>query len=180
MGGEELRELEASLSGAGRVCKHLRSVSLVCMVVFFVACALLLAHMVVVAATEGFDAEKMKGLSYVALYGVVILWLLFVAFRSFSDVVNGESPFTMKQVARFKRAAILLLVLSVIDAFLSTGFVYGFDIEGIEFAALGNRGIDQPHIHVNAIALFFAVVMYGVSALFKYGVLLQRLTDETE
>jgi hypothetical protein len=180
MGGEELRELEASLSGAGRVCKHLRNVSLVCSIVFLVACVLLLILMVVDAIAKGFDAHKFKGMLYVVLYGTVILWLLFVAYRSFSDVVDGESPFTIKQVVRFRNAALLLLALAAVDALLSTGFVYGFCAGGIDFAALGNFGTDQNQIRINAMVVFFAIILLGIASLFRYGVLLQRLADETD
>lgn len=180
MGGEEFRELEASLSDAGRVCKYLKSISLVCFVLFLVACILLLIQMILDAAAEGFDARKLNGILYVVLYGVVILRLLFVAFRSFSDVVDGESSFTMKQVIRFRNAAILLLALVVIDALLSAGFIYAFDAGGIELAALVNFGADQGLIRINAMVIFFAIILFGIAALFRYGVLLQRLTDETE
>ena len=180
MGGEELRELEASLSDAGRVCKRLKGISLACFVALFIACALLLAQMIMSSVAEGLDAHELKSMLYVVLYGTTALWLISAAHRSFSDVVNGESPFTLKQVARFRSAAFLLFVLAFVDAFLSTGFVYEFAVEGIDIAALGNQGVDQNQIQINAMAVFFAVMLVGVSALFRYGVLLQRLTDETE
>ncbi len=180
MGGEEFREIEASLSRARKTCRCLKRISFVCMVVLLVAWAALLLLMISDIAAKGFEVPKLRNVLYVALYGGAVLSLLLVAFRSFSDVVNGESPFTMKQVARFRYAAILLLSLVAVDALLSTGFIYGFDVGGIEFAALGNHGLGLPLVHVNAIALFFAVTLYGASALFEYGVLLQRLTDETE
>lgn len=180
MGGEELRELEASLSNAGRVCRHLKNISLACSVVFLVAYVLLLTLMIMDAVTTSFDAHKLKGALFVATYGVVILLLLFAAYRSFSDVVNGKSPFTLKQVARFRNAAFMLFALAVIDAFLSTGFVYGFDVGGIGFAALGNFGTDQNQIRINAMVVFIAIILLGIASLFRYGVLLQRLTDETE
>lgn len=180
MGGEEYRELEASLSGASRACKRLKSISLVCSVVFLVAWFLLLAFMITDAVVKGFDAHKLKGILYVAFYGAVTISLLFVAFRSFSDVANGESPFTLKQVSRFRFAALLLLTLAIVDTLLSTAFVYGFDIAGIDFAASGNHGVVQRHVRINAEPLFFAVILYGISVLFRYGVLLQRLTDETD
>lgn len=179
-GGEEFRELEASLSGAGRVCGRLKRISFVCSIVFLVACILLLTLMILDAATKGFDAYKFRGMLYVVTYSAVILWLLFVAYRSFSDVVNGESPFTLKQVGRFRNAAFLLLTLAIIDAFLSTSFIYGFNAGGIDVAALGNFGTDQNQIRINATVVFFAIILLGVSSLFRYGVLLQRLTDETD
>ncbi|WP_101723504.1 hypothetical protein [Eggerthella timonensis] len=180
MGGEEFRELEASLSGARRVCKHLKNISLIFSAVYLVAWLLLLVLMTTDAATAGVDARKLKGISYVASYGVVTLLLLFVAYRSFSDVVNGESPFTMKQVSRFRYAALLLVALVIIDTILSTGFTYAFNMAGVDYSALGNHGMEQRHLRINAEPLFFAVILYGISVLFRYGVLLQRLTDETD
>lgn len=179
-GGEELRELEASLSNAGRVCKRLKIISLVCFIAFLVATILLLFLMIADDATRGFDAQNLKSMLYVLLYGAVILRLLFVAYRSFSDVVNGESPFTMKQICRLRNASLLLFALVAIDAFLSTGFIYSIDAGGIGLAALGNFGTDQNQIRINAMAVFFAIILYGIAALFRYGVLLQRLTDETD
>lgn len=180
MGGEEHRELEESLSGARRACKYLKNIALVCLVVLLFAWLLLITLLIVDAAAKGFNAYNLKDMLYVALYGAMALSLLFVAFRSFSDVVNGESPFTMKQVSRFRYAALLLIALVIIDTVLSTGFSYSFNMAGVNYVALGNHGIDPERIRINAEPLFFAVILYGVSVLFRYGVLLQRLTDETE
>lgn len=180
MGGEEFRELESSLSGAKRVCRCLKGISFVCLAILLAAWLLLLILMIADVTTKGLDAHKLKGLLYVALYGTAALLLLFVAYRSFSDVVSGESPFTMKQVARFRNSALLLLALTLVDAFLSTGFIYGLDVEGIGFAALGNYGVEHNQIRINATMPFFAIMLFGIAALFRYGVLLQRLTDETD
>ena len=35
-------------------------------------------------------------------------------------------------------------------------------------------------VNIDMMTLFFAAILYGVSVLFRYGTLLQRLTDETE
>lgn len=180
MGGEEFRELESSLSGAKKVCRCLKGISFVCLATLLAAWLLLLILMIADAMTGGLDAHQVKGLLFVALYGTAALLLLFVAYRSFSDVASGGSPFTMKQVARFRNSALLLLALVLVDAFLSTGFIYGIDVGGVDFVALGNFGTDNNQIRINATMLFFAIMLFGIAALFRYGVLLQRLTDETE
>lgn len=179
-GGEEYRELEKSISGVRHSCKFLKYSCGACLIIFSVAWISLLGIMIASIVVGQVDHEGVKGVLYVLFYGLVIEALLYDAFQSFSDIVSGESPFTTKQVFRFRFASLLLLFLAVIDAALSTGFIYYSNVMGISFGAMGNDGVGGSQISINAMALFFAAMLYGVSVLFRYGALLQRLTDETD
>lgn len=120
------------------------------------------------------------GAPYVLAYGITIMSLLLLATRTFTDIMKGASPFTEKQVNRFRVGALLLVLLTIVDMLLSTSFSYDVNIAAIGFGAHGNYGMEPEKVSVNVLALFFAAILYGISILFRYGVLLQRLTDETE
>ncbi len=179
MDGEEFQELESSMSKVRRSCKYLKYICMVCLIVFSVAWAALVGVMVFSSKTQ-VSSSELREVVYVICCGLMVILLLFAAARSFSDIVNGESPFTMKQVNRFRFAALLLVLLAIVDAILSTNFLYGFDVAGFNVAAYGGHEMGQAKVNVNMMLLFFSAMLFGVSVLFRYGVLLQRLTDETE
>lgn len=88
---------------------------------FSVAWAALVGVMVFSSKTQ-VSSSELREVVYVICCGLMVILLLFAAARSFSDIVNGESPFTMKQVNRFRFAALLLVLLAIVDAILSTNF----------------------------------------------------------
>lgn len=180
MGGEEFRELEAAMLRTKRTCKGLKYACGVCLIVFSIMWMVLLGTLVVAFAADLTEPGILKELLYTFIYGAIIIILFFSFFISFSDIAKGVSPFTMKQVSRFRFAALLLVLLVIVDAFLSVGFVHNLDVAGVGVSAFGNNGVEQPQIRINGMDLLFAAILYGVSVLLRYGVLLQRLTDETE
>lgn len=180
MDGEELREIEAAMAKVRRACRLLQRICAVCLVAFSIAWIVLICLQIVFAIDQQWEASRYGEVLFAFMHGFVIVILLFAATLSFSDVAKGHSPFTAKQVYLFRLASILLVLLAVVDAILSTSFYFGFEVAGFDIAAYQGHQMGSAKVNIDMMTLFFAAILYGVSVLFRYGVLLQRLTDETE
>lgn len=112
-------------------------------------------------------------------YGLVIVGLVYVIACMFSDVAQGDSPFTLIQVKRFRIIAVLLLVYVVLDALMSTGTVAQIHIGEFELGYDVVEGATSSTLSVNVGALLGSVFFGALSLIFEYGVLLQELSDET-
>lgn len=178
--GEEFRELEASITKVRKSCRYVNYGCKVLLAIVFLGWIVLLGLQFASIAAGQADPSSYKEILYAFVYGLILVLLLLSGVRSFSAVVKGESPFTVNQVKRFRFAALLLILLTVVDATMSVGFSYDFTIAGVNAAAVGGGGADRIVTDIDLMPLFFAAILYGVSILFRYGVLLQRLTDETE
>lgn len=179
MSGEEHRELNASIDKVKRGCKLIKYVCLICLIAFLFSWVMLLGAMVLDIVSSGLDSIKLRGIIYILLHGIVISILLFISVRVFSSVVAGESPFTMRQVWRFRIAALVLLALVVVEAFVAVGFSQTVQLLGTDMIYDGGYALDRDQIDINIMALFFAAMVFGISVVFQYGSLLQRLNDET-
>lgn len=179
-GGEEARELEVAMLRTGRICRCLKYICIACLAIFSLAWVILVWSMVVSLANQQQGLLIPKEFLYVAMHGLVVIALLYAATQSFSNVARGFSPFTMKQVNLFRLASLLLILLAVIDAILSTGFLFDFEIAGLDIVANEGWQMEPAKLNIDMMTVFFAAILFGVSVLFRYGNLLQRLTDETE
>lgn len=107
---------------------------------------------------------------------MVVLFVIMI--RVLEDAVHGESPFTLKQATRLKNASIALVVyavLGIILGYFSTllqmnGFSSGF------ISSDGNGNVIMP---IDFAPFIAAAAVFAFSYVFKYGVLLQELSDET-
>lgn len=106
------------------------------------------------------------------VYAVILL----LAGLIFRDVSKGETPFTYKQAKRIRVIAWLLLIYALLEAFLPTGVLMyqslGNSVFGIEHGATFS-----PSIKVGTIVV--SLVVFFLSTVFKYGVKLQELSDDT-
>lgn len=179
MSGEESQELETSIERLVRVCRIIKNISITCFVVFMPSLAIVLGLMLLDLVNSMNVVATLKSLLYVLSYGFVIGALLLISIKIFSNIVSGESPFTIKQAKRFRIAGALLLLLAVVESILSMDFSYSVQLSGVNFAANGSTGAEQSVINIDAMMIFFAVILFSLSVLFQYGILLQRLCDET-
>lgn len=177
MDSSEFRELKSSLAHVVRVCKAIKWGSLIALVCFSLICFAYLIALFISFADQGFTFEEVSALVYCAVHGVVVSLLLAGCFRMFSDVVGGGSPFTTKQVKRIRLASLLLVILVVTEVFLSTDFSTQAQVLGVSFGMTSDES--RGPFAVNVAVLLFAMTLFGFSVLFRYGVLLQRLSDET-
>jgi hypothetical protein len=96
-------------------------------------------------------------MSFAGVASFILLAILFKRSREiFHDISVDESPFTMKQVKRIRKIAILFLIISVLN------------FEGF-----------TPAFSVNFAGVLGALMFWCISLIFEYGCELQKQSDET-
>lgn len=121
-----------------------------------------------------FSDNPVNGLALVnyVLCGIAMEAICVTRIRIFSDTSKGQSPFTMLQVKRLRLVAIALLAYAVLEFGMTCSAT--FMKQGWMDASAGNV---SPTL--NLFPLVAAAVVFAFSFVFKYGVLLQELSDET-
>lgn len=123
----------------------------------------------------GASAGSLESLSAAVeclLYAVVLVVISLVL----GDVAKGRTPFTARQVSRLRFLALVLLAFVVFDAVRSAGVLASAEWGDI-YAGVSNDV--RTFIHINMFALFMAVLCGCLSFVFKYGILLQEVSDDT-
>lgn len=104
----------------------------------------------------------------------VCIALLYV----FKDINAGSSPFTISQSRRLKLIGWLLLVSFILGAVVSVMPLPYTQIGSLTFGPYvsphGPSGVD-----INLSYVLWAVVCFSFSYVFRYGALLQQLSDDT-
>lgn len=111
--------------------------------------------------------------------GMVIIAIIFFISQMFSDVAKEESPFSFVQVKRLRIVAILLLTYMLLEVLLSPGIVSQMKIGEVGLGYTVMNGGNHSKVSINLGAALGAIVFWGMSLIFKYGVLLQEFSDET-
>lgn len=107
---------------------------------------------------------------------VAIATLLFRLFiRVFEDMSRGESPFSDMQFLRWKTVGWLLLGKMLFELMISFA---PFSIESVGDMLVG-LSVQPIIVNVDVASVLWAIVSFCLSYVFKYGALLQRLSDET-
>ena len=103
--------------------------------------------------------------------------ILFALARSFKDIAEGGSPFTLAQSKRLFVIGCLMLGGVVAEA-----LAFGNPAPAISVAEVhvGYDDLAAPDtIYLNAAYLAGALISFCLSFVFKYGALLQQLSDDT-
>lgn len=121
-------------------------------------------------------------LSFLALFLSIITGAvaLFVLISVAEDIAKGSSPFTLTQARRIKVIGILLLISVVLKLFIPTGSVDFLETDAIEFGFVPRAyGNGTPTTTIDISTFITAIICFFLSYVFKYGALLQRLSDDT-
>lgn len=171
---------QSSLTKTNRICKLSCVVMKIVFVIFclwwgastILMCLALINPNVFVAVSD----INFFGIALYLADGVVIAVMLVVFIMIFSDTSKGQSPFVMKQVKRLRIIALMLVLYAVFDSAISfnASFLH-FSWSMANFISVGNN----PFTTINFAPLIAAAVLFAFSFVFKYGVLLQELSDET-
>ena len=178
MDSDEL-DIKESIKKLKKVCKVIRMVCLVCLILFALGWLLFTCMMIIGFVSNKPDSAGLDEIAYLTLFGILAIFMFIIALRMFSDILAGESPFSMKQVKRLRLTGTLFLIYTALEALLSVSFAYDL------FGGAGNLGIVtgenavSPFIQVNVFTLIVAIVCFGFAVIFKYGVLLQQISDDT-
>ena len=178
---DDMNVTEISLQRTRKICK-------VCAVVSVVVCIIVLVWRIVGIFSLAFSifgssyecsiSLATSSLVILSLSGLITAAFLAVLSKMFSRVAKGTTPFSMEQVKRLRILAVLLVIFFVVE--IATSFVSmqlqqigvdtGFFITGAEV---------NSFITVDFSSLLFSAVFLALSFVFKYGVLLQSLSDDT-
>lgn len=174
---DDARSIRKAYSKVKKLCKFIQVICGIAFVCFFILWVLFMAS-VIVGAAVGPDVFHFMQLLYYFIYGGVIAAIIWMVFKTFSDVVNGANPFTTKIIRRMRLASLLMLILVIVEAFAVFNFSAEMTIANIDLG-VANDYAQGRYLNINVGLLSFAIVLYCISVIFEYGSLLQRFTDET-
>lgn len=150
--------------------------------IFILCCLFLLLILVLFGVSEIvpdllFDVQ-VDFLNMVTLVctGIFVTILFKLITNVFRDVAKGSTPFTLMQVRRIRIAALIIALDALVGTVFSPGFIYAMQVGGIN---IGYTVIGQPSVPIDLGEILTAICLFCLSFVFKYGVLLQRLSDET-
>jgi len=179
MSSKEEMELQGSIKKMKKVCKVIQVGCFIALLAFILVW-LLIAYFLVADIIKG-----IVGLGeavHLILFGAFVCSFLIIALRAFSDIVKGESPFSQKQVKRLRVLGTILLICTILETavpFLPIASVYGGEVLGKSVGVVTTSNADPPIVKLNAPMLIMSAMCYGFAIIFKYGVLLQQLSDDT-
>ncbi|MEF2655278.1 MAG: hypothetical protein U0M72_02410 [Eggerthellaceae bacterium] len=167
----EQNELRVSLEKTSKACANLRVFCLVCCAfVFGVSCFRIMGSVLA--------GDSVLVFAIVFLLQITTLFVLLVLVRALSGPAKGESPFTHEQPARLLMLAGLFASKFFADFAVPMAMLYSAPhsfgaklfVSGVSSGVLFDVGVSL---------LLFSLIMVCLSVVFRYGSLLQRLSDET-
>lgn len=90
------------------------------------------------------------------------------------ETARGLSPFSANQVRRMRTVSAVLLLLAVIDYLLVPGLLVFSPQEGV---MLGGY-VHTAELKINIAAIVASLALFLLSFVFKYGVMLQSVSDD--
>jgi len=179
MSDDDLEILRVSIARMKSLCGVIRVVCLVCLIIFAAFWILFSCLEINQFLEESSSGVSVGDLMYLLLFGILVITLFVVTLKIFSDIKAGETPFSLKQVKRLRIVGTAFLAFALLDLLISSVYFFGPEIIGQYSGVILNSGIDSSFIHVNLAAVIAALACYGLSVIFKYGILLQELSDDT-
>lgn len=173
---DDLQETENSLNNVKRVCSFINIALKIIFVLFCIYWLIVIGSTVYAYGANTTDKPNLISFFLYFAHGIVLALLLLTFIGIFSDVVKGKPPFAMPQVKRLRIIAGLLVVYAVID-FAVTANATLFQYDNLVSGYISTTG--NEIIPINLAPIFGAAVVFAFSFVFKYGILLQELSDET-
>ena len=178
MSGEEEQETRVAIIKMKRVCSIIRATCLICIIVFVLVWFLSIGFSIYEVMNSEQPQIGFKEVTYLVLTGLLTISLLIVALKVFSSIVDGEMPFSKKQVKRLWITGALFLVYAVSDTLVSVAFSIGTVAQEYYLIIDASNSAESSIIDVNLPAILMALVCFGLAVIFKYGVLLQEFNDD--
>ena len=177
----ESNEARASLLRLENIAKPLYVALRVVMVTFAIGWSLLfVAFFVSLATSEVGLYDLVCHLLYavpVAVSAFINIYILYVIGSICDSIRHGSSPFTMHTSRQIKVVSFLLLVSFVLQAVVSVIPFDGYSL-GVMRIGLAKQG-DGGVADLSISTLVASAIGFVLSYVFKYGALLQRLSDDT-
>lgn len=177
----ESNEAKASLLRLENIAKPLYVALRVVMVTFVIGWSLLLAAFFVSLVTSEVGLyDLVCHLLYavpVAVSAFINIYILYVIGSICDSIRHGSSPFTMHTSRQIKVVSFLLLASFVLQAVVSVIPFDGYSL-GVMRIGLAKQE-DGVVADLSISTLLASVIGFVLSYVFKYGALLQRLSDDT-
>ena len=177
----ESNEARASLLRLENIAKPLYVALRVVIVTFAIGWSLLfVAFFVSLATSEVGLYDLVCHLLYavpVAVSAFISIYILYVIGSICDSIRHGSSPFTMHTSRQIKVVSFLLLVSFVLQAVVSVIPFDGYSL-GVMRIGLAKQG-DGVVADLSISTLVASAIGFVLSYVFKYGALLQRLSDDT-
>ena len=170
-----------ALSRTRKVCKIIDAIFKVILIALaFWGVASFSVH-VISLFSPSFQSDT--GATVLSLLVFTLSWAILLTFiatlsRTFSDDAKGISPFSIKQVRRFR----ILTLLSALYFFLeiiASFFSVQLQLLNIETGFFTTQTNSISYMTINFVPLLVAGVFLALSYVLKYGILLQESHDGT-
>jgi len=184
----ETQELLQALEKVKATCRKIKGYCTFSLVLFTIVTVLLTVITAMLYANQ--DQLKVLGVALPELGPRLIidailstslsLIILLVAHRMFSEIVSKQTPFTNRQVKRLRFLGRSILIYSVVDLLIGLAF-YAIELANYYDFFVYHPGDVPPVLisNTNAYVILAGLACYGLAVVFRYGMLLQQLSDDT-
>ena len=177
----ESNEARTSLLRLENIAKPLYVVLRVIMAAFVVGWGLFFIAFFTSLVTSGFGLYDLnRHLLYavpVAVSAFINVYILYVIGSIFDSMRHGDTPFTMRISCQIKIVSFLLLAAFVLQTIVSMVPFDGYSL-GVMKIGLAKQE-DGVVANVSISTLIASLIGFVLSYVFKYGALLQQLSDDT-
>lgn len=175
---KELNEVDASIRRIKKVSKYLSFTFKAIAVIVLIILAVLIIMVGFVDDSSGSPLANILSLLPLWLYGFATVFLFWIMQSFFRDISKGDTPFTRSQAKKLRWSAIILLVGALAELLFSSGATPVTQICGLAFNYY-DSALEVSTPSLNLTSIIGAAMLYTLSLVFKYGVLLQEFSDET-
>lgn len=171
---ESLIRLERASKSICLILKNLFAVFAVAWIAFIVVSV----GSTIITAQDG--AEILGGLALLSPSLATIAvsaYIFYVVIGVFDSIRKGSSPFTMRTAKQIRIVSFLFVVIFFLCLIISVAPIEKYSL-GIMSVGISGKE-DGVVASLNVSALIAAAIGFGLSYVFKYGALLQQLTDDT-
>lgn len=113
----------------------------------------------------------------VAVFAFLNVYILYVIGSIFNSMRHGDTPFTMRVSRQIKIVSYLLLLSFLLEAFVSVIPLDDYSLGVMRIGLARQEGGVVANFSVST--LIASIIGFVLSYVFKYGALLQRLSDDT-
>lgn len=164
------------LARSARVAKVILRIMSVGVLVIWAALAVVVNSSMNTVATYNLSTVSVAFSFLQWLAVAVTLWVLSDVF---AEIARGRSPFSRKTARKLCVAAVIMAVAVVANIVGPVWSVTAINASGGYFSFS-----QEPNVVVNfdletVLGALLAVVLLGMSAIFRYGAMLQRVSDDT-
>ena len=129
---------------------------------------------VMIVSSVGAAARSLASLLKCLLYCAALL----ICANMFAGIIENQTPFRDITAAALKKTALLVFISAIVPSFL--GCVMYLIFTPVPLVSLSMRElVAQSGLTVSLTPLFLSVFLFVMTAVFRYGCLLQQESDET-